>query len=53
MRLIAHGGTSEDVARQLGRSTHTVNVHVAAILRKLGCRTRKRAIAMALESGLF
>ena len=53
LRLIAHGGTSEDVARQLGRSTHTVNVHVAAILRKLGCRTRKHAIALALESGLF
>ncbi len=53
LRLITHGGTSEDVARQLGRSTHTVNVHVAAILRKLGCRTRKHAIALALESGLF
>lgn len=53
LRLIARGGTSEDVARHLGRSTHTVNVHVAAILRKLGCRTRKHAIAVALESGLF
>ncbi len=53
LRLIARGGTSEDVARQLGRSTHTVNVHVAAILRKLGCQTRKHAIALALESGLF
>ncbi len=53
LRLIAHGGTSEDVAGQLGRSTHTINVHVAAILRKLGCRTRKHAIALAVESGLF
>ncbi|MEA2666436.1 MAG: LuxR family transcriptional regulator, maltose regulon positive regulatory protein [Candidatus Eremiobacteraeota bacterium] len=53
LRLIARGGTSEDVARQLGRSTHTVNVHVSAILRKLGCRTRKNAVALALESGLF
>jgi DNA-binding CsgD family transcriptional regulator/tetratricopeptide (TPR) repeat protein len=53
LRLIARGGTSEDVGKQLGRSTHTVNVHVAAILRKLGCRTRKRAITLALESGLF
>jgi DNA-binding CsgD family transcriptional regulator len=53
LRLIARGNTSEDVARQLERSTHTVNVHVAAILRKLGCGTRKRAVALAVESGLF
>lgn len=52
LREIALGGTNAAVAARLDRSVNTVNVHVAAILRKLRCGTRHAAIRLAHELGL-
>lgn len=52
LREIAHGATNAKIAQSLGRSTNTVNAHVASILRKLNCRTRQDAAECARTHGL-
>jgi DNA-binding CsgD family transcriptional regulator len=52
LRSLARGGTSKSVAFALGRSPQTVDTHVKAIVKKLGCRRRHEAIARAVEAGL-
>jgi LuxR family maltose regulon positive regulatory protein len=49
---LARGGTTQAIARDIGRSPQTVGSHVAAILRKLGCERRGEAVALAREHGL-
>jgi DNA-binding CsgD family transcriptional regulator len=46
---IAHGTPTEEVARKLHVSPHTVRTHIKNILRKLGARTRAHAVAIALS----
>jgi DNA-binding NarL/FixJ family response regulator len=49
--LVASGMSNEDIARQLHRSTRTIEHHVSAILGKLGVSSRAQAIALARDAG--
>ena len=53
LRLIAHGRTNEQIARELLVSTSTVKNHVGQILSKLGASDRTEAATMAIEMGLI
>jgi DNA-binding CsgD family transcriptional regulator len=50
--LVAKGLTNRDIAARLVLSEHTVNRHVANILRKLGLNSRAAAASLAGRSGL-
>lgn len=53
LRLIAHGRTNEQIARELHLSSSTVKNHVGRILSKLGASDRTQAAIMAVEMGLI
>jgi DNA-binding NarL/FixJ family response regulator len=53
LRAMARGGTSKVIAHSLSRSPQTVDTHVKAIVRKLGCRNRREAITRAVEAGIL
>jgi ATP/maltotriose-dependent transcriptional regulator MalT len=50
--LVAQGLTNRDIAQHLVLSEHTVNRHVANILRKLGLNSRAAAASLAGRHGL-
>jgi DNA-binding CsgD family transcriptional regulator len=50
---LARGASSKDIASEMGRSVLTVDTHVRSIIRKLGCRGRREAAALARDSGIF
>jgi LuxR family maltose regulon positive regulatory protein len=50
--LVAEGLTNNEIARRLVLSEHTVNRHVANILRKLGLPSRAAAASLAGRYGL-
>jgi len=50
--LVAEGLTNHDIATRLVLSEHTVNRHVANILRKLGLNSRAAAASLAGRYGL-
>jgi DNA-binding NarL/FixJ family response regulator len=50
--LVAEGHTNHDIAERLVLSEHTVNRHVANILRKLGLPSRAAAASLAGRYGL-
>jgi DNA-binding NarL/FixJ family response regulator len=52
LRLIAHGRTNEQIARELLLSTSTVKNHVGRILSKLGASDRTQAAITAIKMGL-
>jgi DNA-binding CsgD family transcriptional regulator len=52
LSLVAEGLTNNDIAERLVLSEHTVNRHVANILRKLGLPSRAAAAALAGRHGL-
>ncbi len=52
LRLVARGGTNQDVARQLGISHRTVQHHVAHIYDKIGVSSRAGAALFAAQNGL-
>ncbi len=53
LRLISAGATNRQIAEQLVVSIHTVKIHVAHILRKLGVSSRTHAAARARELGVL
>src|SRR5690348_4406632 len=53
LELMAEGASNAMIAARLGISRHTAKFHVAAILGKVGARTRAEAVALALRHGLF
>jgi two-component system response regulator NreC len=53
LRLIAHGHTNAEIARQLVVSIRTVESHRAHIQRKTGRATRAELVAVAREHGLL
>jgi LuxR family maltose regulon positive regulatory protein len=52
LSLVAEGLTNQDIAQRLVLSEHTVNRHVANILRKLGLPSRAAASTLAGRYGL-
>jgi LuxR family transcriptional regulator, maltose regulon positive regulatory protein len=52
LSLVAEGLTNHDIAKRLVLSEHTVNRHVANILRKLGLPSRAAAASLAGRYGL-
>ncbi|MBL8384557.1 MAG: hypothetical protein JNM90_15865 [Burkholderiales bacterium] len=53
LRQVAAGGTDKAIARALGLSPRTVEMHVANALAALGVRTRAEAVAAALQRRLL
>ena len=51
--LVAQGMTDKQVARELGLSPRTVEMHVALALRALGCSNRAEAVHRAGQEGLL
>lgn len=49
LKLIAQGSTDKAVARELGLSPRTVEMHVGRILESLGARNRSDAVRRALQ----
>ncbi len=53
LMCLARGASSKDIASEMGRSALTVDSHVKAIVRKLGCHGRREAAALARDSGIL
>lgn len=53
MRLVAQGYTDKQVAREIGLSPRTVEMHVALALRALSSSNRTEAVRRAGEAGLL
>jgi DNA-binding NarL/FixJ family response regulator len=53
LRLLASGLTNKEAADRLSLSPRTVEMHVAALLDRLNCRTRTEAMHRAGELGLL
>jgi DNA-binding NarL/FixJ family response regulator len=52
-QALARGKTTDEVARELFLSPHTVRTYVQTGLRKLGSRTRAQGVAIAIQRGLI
>lgn len=53
VRWTSEGSTTSDIARNMGRSEHTINSYVAAVLRKLQVANRAQMVAAAIRRGLI
>ena len=51
LRVARHGGTVDDVARQLSLSEGTVRNHLSSAIGKTGARTRSEAARIATDNG--
>ena len=52
LRLTARGLGNKEIAAELGITTHTVKYHLAALLEKLGVRSRTEAVSLGVRKGL-
>ncbi len=48
---LARGNSTDEIARTLYVSPHTVRTHIKNVMRKLRARTRAQAVAIALTDG--
>jgi DNA-binding CsgD family transcriptional regulator len=53
LQLLAAGASNKMIAHRLGISVATAKFHVAALLMKLGARTRSDAVAIGVRRGLL
>ena len=53
LALLAGGASNKEIALALTLSVSTVKFHVAAIMEKLGARSRVDAVAIAIRTGLI
>jgi DNA-binding CsgD family transcriptional regulator len=51
LQMLAKGASTKEVAGRTGRSPHTVDTHIRSICRKLSCRGRREAVALATSQG--
>ena len=51
LRLVAQGLGNKEIAELLAISTHTVKYHLAAVLDKLGVRSRTEAVSVGIRRG--
>ena len=51
LRVARHGGTVDDISRQLSLSEGTVRNHLSAAIGKTGARTRSEAARIATDNG--
>lgn len=49
LALLAQGKTNAEIARELSSSPHTIKLHVSAVLKRLGVRSRTEATKLALR----
>ena len=52
LRLVARGLSNKEIAADLRITTHTVKYHLAAVLEKLGVRSRTEAVLLGVRKGL-
>jgi DNA-binding CsgD family transcriptional regulator len=52
LRLVARGLGNKEIAADLRITTHTVKYHLAAVLEKLGVRSRTEAVSLGVRTGL-
>jgi DNA-binding CsgD family transcriptional regulator len=52
LRLVARGLGNKEIAAELRITTHTVKYHLAAVLEKLGVRSRTEAVSLGVRKGL-
>ena len=52
LRLVARGLSNKEIAADLRITTHTVKYHLAAVLEKLGVRSRTDAVSLGVRTGL-
>ncbi|MEL4383219.1 LuxR C-terminal-related transcriptional regulator [Shewanella algae] len=52
MRGLLAGGTNKSIARDLGISPRTVELHRAHVMERLGARTLPEAVLIASAAGL-
>lgn len=52
LRLVARGLGNKEIAAELAITTHTVKYHLAAVLEKLGVRSRTEAVSLGVRTGL-
>ena len=52
LRLVARGLSNKEIAADLRITTHTVKYHLAAVLEKLGVRSRTEAVSLGIRKGL-
>jgi DNA-binding CsgD family transcriptional regulator len=50
--LVARGLSNKEIAADLRITTHTVKYHLAAVLDKLGVRSRTEAVSLGVRTGL-
>jgi ATP/maltotriose-dependent transcriptional regulator MalT len=53
LRMLAAGLIPKEIASRKERSVHTVRVHIANVMAKLGCHGRSEAIKVAQQMGLI
>jgi ATP/maltotriose-dependent transcriptional regulator MalT len=51
LTLLVAGGSTKDMAARSSRSPRTIDAHVRSICKKLSCKTRRAAVALAIGSG--
>jgi DNA-binding CsgD family transcriptional regulator len=49
LRLLGEGKTNQEIAQELYRSPHTIKLHVSAILKQLGLKSRTQAALIASQ----
>ena len=52
LRRVARGLGNQEIAAELGITTHTVKYHVAAVLEKLDVHSRTEAVSLGIRRGL-
>ena len=52
LRLLAVGKTNRQIGSQLDIAENTVRVHLSAIFKNLGAKTRTEAVFVAVRNGM-